>query len=241
MKLYILSILSVAFLLYGCENKSIKTIDGVKSAGALHDVMSGKLEATISLDELKGIPNLYALGPVEGLKGEIQIFNSKPYVSRVSPNQLDIDTTFSAKAAMLVYAQVPEWKEISIPKAILTLQQFELFLTGMAKKEGVDTTKPFPFMIEGHVRKLGWHVVDWDENSGMEHSHKSHQLTGLKGVTLQDRVRIIGFYSTEHSGVFVPHDANWHMHFVLGNERVAGHLDELLLDEYMTLKLPKTD
>ncbi len=241
MKLHILSILSAAILLFGCQNNNIKTVEGVQSAGALHNVMSGKLEAAISLSELKDIPNLYALGPVEGLKGEIQIFNSKPYVSQVSPNQLDIDTTFGAKAAMLVYAQVPEWQEISIPKAILTLQQFEGYLPSVARREGIDISKPFPFMIEGNVRKLGWHVVDWDENSGMEHSHKSHQLTGLKGVTMQDRVKIIGFYSTGHTGVYVPHDSNWHMHFVLGNERVAGHLDELLFGEYMTLKLPKTD
>jgi acetolactate decarboxylase len=235
--IYILAI-SLVFL-QSCQEKKTASVEGVASAGALHEIMSGNLQANKSLEDLKGIPNLYALGAVEGLKGEVQIIDSKAYVSRVSPQQMEIDTTFSANAAMVVYAQVPEWKEISIPKAILTMKQFDSFLYHTAAKEGLDNSKPFPFMIEGHVRKIDWHVVDWDQNSNIEHTHENHRLTGLMGVTVQEKATILGFYSQNHSGVYVPHDVNWHMHFVAENERVAAHIDDLLLGEYMTLKLPK--
>lgn len=233
-------ILAFALLsLYGCQEQKTASVDGVESAGALHEIMSGDLNAKMSLDELKGIPNLYALGAVEGLKGEIQIINSKPYVSRVSPQIMDVDTTFTANAAMIVYAQVPEWKEISIPKAILTMKQFDSFLFHTAAKEGLDNTKPIPFLIEGYVRKIDWHVVDWDQNSNTQHSHENHRLTGMMGTTVQEKATILGFYSKNHSGVYIPHDVNWHMHFVSENEKVAAHIDDLLLGEYMTLKLPK--
>ncbi|MCW5518722.1 acetolactate decarboxylase [Aureitalea sp. L0-47] len=235
--IYILAITIVS--LQSCQEQQSASVDGVQSAGALHEIMSGNLEANMSLEELKDIPNLYALGAVEGLKGEIQIFNSKPYVSEVSPKIMDIDTTFSAKAAMIVYAQVPEWKEISIPKAILTTKQFDSFVYHTAAKEGLDNSKPFPFLIEGYVRKIDWHVVDWDQNSSTTHSHENHRLTGVMGVTVQEKATILGFYSKNHTGVYVPHDTNWHMHFISENERTAAHIDDMLFGEYMTLKLPK--
>ena len=227
--------------LQSCQEQKTAEVKGVMSAGALHEIMGGNLEANMNLEELKDLPNLYALGAVEGLKGEIQIFNSKPYVSEVSPKIMDIDTTYGAKAAMLVYAQVPEWKEISIPKAILTMKQFDSFIYHTAAREGLDNTQAFPFLIEGYVRKIDWHVVDWDENSTDKHTHENHRLTGMMGTTVQEKATIVGFYSRNNTGEFIPHDANWHMHFISENERTAAHVDDLLLGEYMTLKLPKTD
>ena len=41
----------------------------------------GDLSSKIDLMELENLENLYALGAVEQLKGEILIMNSKPYIS----------------------------------------------------------------------------------------------------------------------------------------------------------------
>ncbi len=235
----LLAIIAVTLLSFqSCKQDTSDSVEGIKYAGALKDIMSGKLDSNIRLDELKEIPNLYALGAMAGLKGEIQIFNSQPVNSRVTPEMLALDKNFTANAALLVYTQVPEWQEISIPKAILTLKQFENFLEYTAVKAGVDTSQPFPFMIEGYVRKINWHIVDWDANN-TNHSREAHIQSGLNGIVVEEDVEILGFYSKDHKGIYTHHDANWHMHFNAKNQKIAGHLDDLILGEYMTLKLPK--
>ncbi|MBT8261831.1 MAG: acetolactate decarboxylase [Bacteroidia bacterium] len=235
----LLAIIAVSSLaLQSCKQETTDTVEGIKYAGALRDIMSGKLDSNIALNELKEVPNLYALGAMAGLKGEIQIFNSQPYNSRVTPEFLELDKDFDANATLLVYAQVPEWQEFSIPKAILTLKQFDDYLEYTAVQAGIDTNQPFSFMIEGYVRKIDWHIVDWDENN-TNHSRESHMKSGLNGVLVEEDVEILGFYSKDHKGIYTHHDANWHMHFNAKDRNLAGHLDDLLLGEYMTLKLPK--
>jgi acetolactate decarboxylase len=239
MKIFFAIVLTALVSLQSCKQDTNSAIEGIEYAGSLQDIMNGKLDSNIRLSELKDVPNLYALGAMAGLKGEIQIFNSQPYNSRVTTELLELDKNFNANAALLVYTQVPEWQEFSIPKAILTLKQFEDYLEYTAVKAGMDTSKPFPFLIDGYVRKINWHIVDWDENNA-EHSREAHIQSGLNGVVVEEDVEILGFYSKDHKGVYTHHDSNWHMHFFARNQKVAGHLDNLLLGEYMTLKLPKT-
>jgi hypothetical protein len=44
---------------------------------------SGRADAKVSLAELSDLPDLYALGPVAGLDGEITVLSSQPHVSQV--------------------------------------------------------------------------------------------------------------------------------------------------------------
>ena len=56
----------------------------VKWVGEMHKVMMmGEDQGIISLATLKAKPNLYALGPVEGLNGEITILNGQPSIAVV--------------------------------------------------------------------------------------------------------------------------------------------------------------
>ena len=79
----------------------------VNYAGALKNFMrKGDISAKFSLQSLEGKKGLYALGAFEGLKGEIQIFNSAPSNSLVLDGKLASDTSYQKKVTLLVYAQV---------------------------------------------------------------------------------------------------------------------------------------
>jgi len=52
-----------------------------------------------------------------------------------------------------------------------------------------------------------------------------------------EEVEIVGFFSTEHQGVFTHHDSFLHMHLITKDKSLMGHLDELELDK-VTLYLP---
>lgn len=79
--LRIILLLAIVISCCSCDNETV--IDtSVKNKGALMQLMSGNLEATASLDSLQTLPHLYALGALENLKGEIQIFDGVSYVSK---------------------------------------------------------------------------------------------------------------------------------------------------------------
>ena len=76
----------------------------------------GDLSAKIDLLDISSKKHLYALGAIENLKGEIQIFDGIPTISSVEKNNLIFDNSFSKKACLLVYCTVEKWTSSVIPK-----------------------------------------------------------------------------------------------------------------------------
>lgn len=210
----------------------------VKHAGALKNFkMKGDISAKFALQDLKGKLGLYALGAFEKLKGEIQIFNSIPYSSFVFDGKLAFDTSFNPNASLLVYAQVQSWQELSISQSVSSQSQLEEFLAESAVKKGLNIERPFPFLITGKAKSLLWHVIDWDEND-KEHSHQKHIESGPNGNLEDIDVKVLGFYSRKHKGIFTHHTSNVHMHFITKDKTLAGHIDKLTPGMGMRLKLP---
>ncbi|WP_394330741.1 acetolactate decarboxylase [Cesiribacter andamanensis] len=198
----------------------------------------GDLSSRIHLQELAGKKNLYALGAVAGLKGEILILNGQPFVSRIEDNKLHLSQDFSDSASLLVWAQVENWQQIPIPDSVRHYAQLEHFIAAAAKAQGIDLNSPFPFMLEGPPASARWHVINWPEGE-QEHSHAKHKASGLQGVVEKQSLEFLGFYSNQHHGVFTHHSTNIHLHVKTSDNTVAAHLDELEAAPGMLLKLPR--
>ena len=240
-RLNVLTIVVLSFLMMlasACNEKKDENNFEVLHSGALRTIMSGNLTATVTLDSLESKPNLYALGAVENLKGELQIFDGESFNSRVQDSTVIVDSSFDQKAALLVYAQVSNWTDIEIPSGTSTKMELEQFIQKTAVENGISTEKPFPFLIEGTVGSLSWHVINWPEGD-MEHTHQKHKNSGLNGTVKDRKVTILGFFSLYHKAVFTHHSTNVHMHFKTEDGLLAGHLDDLQLGDDMILKLPK--
>ena len=210
-----------------CQHTDKKGIvTEVKYSGALRTIMSGNIQAVISLDSLSNKKHLYALGAVEKLKGEIQIFDGKPRNSFVVDSSLQIKDSYKLKAALLVYAEVEEWETFQIEN-ITTKSDLEEKIFETAKSQEINIERPFPFLLEGNVSSLDWHVINWKEDDTI-HNHKKHTESGLNGTLSNTEVEIIGFYSTKHKAVFTHHTTNMHMHFKTDGISIAGHVDDLL-------------
>lgn len=209
----------------------------VQHSGALMNIMAGKIDATMPLNNLKELEHVYALGAIKHLKGEIQIFDGVAVNSSVVDSVVKITKDYSQSATLLVYAQVASWSEFQIPSEVSNMKQLEAFISKTALEEGFDRELPFPFLIEGSVDSLDWHIIDWDTEDTI-HTHEKHQMSGLKGIVDNSPVTLIGFYSESHVGIFTHHDSNIHMHFKNKNATLAGHVDALNLGSNMTLKLP---
>ena len=110
-------------LITSCNPKSTPSFK-VDYKGALKNMMhKGDISAKADLLELKETEHLYALGALENLEGEIQIFDSKSFNTSVIDSSLSFDNSFDKKATLIIYASVDKWKSISIPDNIVSYDQ----------------------------------------------------------------------------------------------------------------------
>jgi acetolactate decarboxylase len=237
-----LRILVLLFIIFitSCNQNPLPAFK-VNYKGALKNLMhKGDLSAKISLSEIKDFKHLYALGAVEGLKGEVLVLNSTPFISYVAIKDtlktMLVDSTFNKKASLLVYSTVKEWESISIPSSVLSYNEFELYVEKITSEKGINTDEPFPFIIEGITTSFDWHVINWPEGD-TEHSHDKHIHSGLYGTLENEAVEMLGFYSNKHHAIFTHHTTNMHIH--VKSEKAIGHVDDIILGTNMILKLPK--
>lgn len=234
--LILLTIISVS----SCRTDSEKSTNNftVEYAGALKNMMhKGDISAKAELSELAEVEHLYALGALENLKGEIQIFDGKPYNTIVTDSILAFDNSFDKKATLLVHASVSNWISLTIPDSIITYEQLESYIAQSAAEHQIEMDKPFPFLLEGTPQSFDWHVINWKEGD-TDHSHVKHIRSGLHGTINHEEVVMLGFYSDSHHAVFTHHTTNMHIHVKTTDNKLAGHVDGLTLGNGMILKLP---
>ena len=210
----------------------------VQHTGALRNAMvHGDISAKIQLSELAGLDNLYALGAVGELNGEVQIFDSQPSITYVEDGNLLFDTTFQSSASFIVYAQVKTWQQITIPSEVVTRDQFEEYLQIEAERIGLNTDEPFPFLLSGNFAENSWHVIQWDPSDTV-HTHEKHIESGLFGKMENKHLEMLGFFSKNHAGVFTHHTTFMHLHYITEDGLSAGHSDDFILGDSVVLSLP---
>lgn len=222
----------------------------VEFVGAQKDIFkSGKASSVVSLEDLAGRKGLYAMGPIDGLDGEITIFDSKPYITKVRGNDYTLDTTLKHGAFFLVWTEQAKWQDVPVPVAVKGYADLQKFVKEQALKAGIDVAKPFPFLLSGAPAEIKWHI-NVDRTGGKpitkELFAKSKEPYTMKG----EQVDIIGFYSESHAGVFLTQyvpaikegsgmENAIHIHLVSKTTKAAGHIDDITLGENMVLRLPK--
>jgi len=230
----ILTIISIGSCKSGNQTNRFK----VEYEGALKNMMhKGDISAKADLTDFKNAEHFYALGAIENLKGEIQIFDSKSFNTAVVDGELVFDNSFDKKATLFVYASVSKWKSINIPDNVVTYEELEIYIGQTAKKNQINIEEPFPFLLEGVPTSFDWHVINWKDGD-MEHSHEKHINSGLHGTIEDKEVEMLGFYSDSHHAIFTHHTTNMHIHVKTLDNKMAGHVDGLTIEKGMVLKLP---
>jgi acetolactate decarboxylase len=225
------------FLFQRCTSPQTKkefNYPDVKIVSAMKNVMwKGELEGKIKLDSISNKNNLYGLGPLEGLQGEILINDGVSYISKVNTDKsMQVETSFNISAPFFVSAEVKQWQEIKLPDSIHNIKHLETFID----KETKERKRPFAFKLKGRIKSAKIHVQNLPEGTVVSSPKEAHQ--GQMNYHLKDNnVEIIGFFSTEHQGVFTHHDSYLHMHLITSNKSQMGHLDEIEISD-MILYLP---
>ena len=224
----------IFFGLLSCNSKTSETYSDVQVVGAMKNVMwKGELGPSINLDTISNKAGLYGLGPESFLTGELLINDGKSYVSRVtSDSTMTVEKRFDVSAPFFVYAIVNTWNEIALPINIKSIQNLQEFINQNTN----DFKRPFAFKLKGLAANAIIHSQNLPAGTNVASPEDAHQ--GQTNFTLQNaEVEIIGFFSTEHKGIFTHHDSYVHMHLITADESKMGHLDELEIGE-MKLYLP---
>ena len=130
--------------------------------GAQRDtIMNGKLAAALDLSTLAGDEHLYGLGPLEQLRGEATIVESRPSLARVGPDgSVQIAESFNAGVPFFVWASVPRWRTVPIPPEIRSYADLEQFVPQAAAAVGLDPAQPLPFLVHGREELIEFHVLN---------------------------------------------------------------------------------
>ncbi len=207
----------------------------VRWVGAQRDVLAGDISGKIDLGTLAALPHLYALGPREGLQGEVTVFDGRPSVARVVEGRIEIDRSFDHHACFLVFATVATWEETVLAGPICGVPVLEDIVVEAAAGSRVGA--PLPFRVTGRANRVAFHVLD--KRDGLAHSPALHERAKIHFALEGEAVEIIGFFSSRHHGIFTPKDANVHLHVRTIDDRMSGHLEEVELAPGASLWLPR--
>lgn len=229
-------------LLTGCHAVSQEgSENGVSWKGSLKTVHHGDTSAQLTLEKFEGSENIYAVGPVADLAGEITAFGGKFYVSKVEKGRVQTTSEMKTGAAFLVWSEVAKWKQV--PQRKFTAKSHSELgyeISKEAEKQGIDLTKPFPFLIEGTFESVEYHVLQpmtEEQKKNFEPGPGAHKEAALNLKAKGKPGKIIGFYSRNHGGVFTHMGSNLHMH-ILMDDGTSGHVDEIAVQGDLKVSFP---
>ena len=222
----------------------------VEYIGAQKDIFAtGKASRVVSLEALADRKSLYAIGPIEGLDGEITIFDSKSYITKVRGSDYIADQTFKDGAVFLVWTEQSKWRDVPVPPTVKSYVDLQQFVKDQAQAAGIDVSQAFPFLLSGTPAEVKWHInVDRSEGKPITRGLFEKSKQGF--VTKNEPADIVGFYAENHTGEFICHLAPAiqensgienaiHIHLVSRSSKAAGHIDDITLGTNTVLRLPK--
>ena len=214
----------------------------VRCYGAFREIIhEGRLEGRTTLATALAKPHAYALGALAELDGEFIVLDGKAYLSRPDHKGGVVDSASPAgadSAALLVFSNVKTWREVRLTHPV-TLADLPGTVMARGKALGLPAGGPFPFLIEGSLESLEWHVADGSKLPPGPSTHEEHAKAAVHGAKDHVTATLLGFYSDHDAGTFLHHDSNVHVHTLLPGG-MAAHVDDVTVEAGAVLRLPGT-
>jgi len=212
----------------------------VQVHGALHAMLhEGQTGPNVSLDSLLPDPDLYALGALAELSGEVTIVRGKVYLSYPAGDTTRTETPArtNAAATLFVSSRVGSWRSVST-KRLIAFEDLDEEIAKLATEAGISRDDRFPFLLEGDFEDLEWHVVDGRRMTAGGTSHQDHKSAAVNARRDRASATLVGFYSQSDQGVFTHTGSRTHVHCVLDDPLVTGHVDHVVIPAGTTLRFP---
>lgn len=197
----------------------------VYTAGTMSEMAQNNFEPQIWLDSLPEKKHLFAMGPYDRMKGEIMVYDGKPfYVSAFEEGKVVVSQSWDIRSPFFVYANVPQWDSFTISGELKNLNDVQNKIAEIAQENGFNLSEPFPFKVSGSFQSITTHVV----------TPRSSDVEGYRPDVKQQLFSfdiisgsLLGFYSQVHQGVFTSSNSYIHVHFLSEDQTFMGHLDKI--------------
>lgn len=208
----------------------------VRTLGANSNFGRGDFGSYANLDDFRGWPHLYALGPVQHVGGEVLVIDSMPYAVEVVDGVLKVTSGWDYQPPFLVYSQVTRWREVAIPADVKSLADFEAWVATAAVENGFAEGEPFAFRIRARPVELTVSVMNRPAHAiPGDRPLREYQTTWEIGGEDTD---FVGFHSLRHAGVFLGSGEKVHAHAITHDRSRAGHVQGFSLAPGGVLHLP---
>jgi alpha-acetolactate decarboxylase len=207
--------------------------------GSFREIIHKKnLHGVVTLDQALSGPHLYAVGMIQNAAGEITVVDGKVSLNYGKDGIGNAVTKIrkGEEASILITANVRKWRTVPIPEN-MTEAELHGFVLEEARKTGINTREPFPFLIDGTIKKLVWSVID---GTDPELTRQTHQLffRKLVGYRAEAQAVLIGFSPAELQGELAWPGERWHVHVLFKGERTTGHVNAFSVEKGAVLQLP---
>lgn len=206
--------------------------------GTMRAVMrEGKLGPVISTDTLIQT-NLYGIGPMAYLRGELLVLDGKVYEATVgNKKQMQVKEVGKATAPFFGYAHIASWQSVTVPDSISDLVTLENYLN-----QTIGTSNPnfnTFFKLKAKAKEATIHLVNLPKGTKVSSPEQAHKGLVQYPVTNQE-VEILGFYSQQHQTIFTHHNTNLHLHLITADRKTMGHLETITFEpKQVQLFLPQ--
>lgn len=212
----------------------------VHAVSEMRKVMMGTdLSAHLLWDSIPH-EHLFGISPLGRIQGEITIIDGKPFVATVANDgTIHIKEDWKVEAPFGVFTHVKEWQKFDFNETISDETDLQNKIEAVAKAQGYDISKPFPFRIFGDFTEIGFHIISKpiDEK---EHDHDLHDKAKKHFSLKNIKGELLGFYSQNHQGVFTHRGSFIHTHFIDDAHKNMGHLEEIKAEKgKLTLLFPR--
>jgi acetolactate decarboxylase len=212
--------------------------DLVEQYGGMRDVLRlGNTQSRISFAEMRQQPHAIGVGALTELQGEITIFDGQIFVA-TTPDGISASTTSGdtnlGSATLMTLAHVEKWHHDSLPDSLPLEQAIEK----VALSRGIDSERPFPFIIEGVASSYELHVINGFCPIATPDLAPEDQPWRAQGESTA--LKVIGFFARDQHGVMTHHGSNLHIHAIIGDgdETISGHLDAVQMAPGSVLSVP---
>jgi len=221
----------------GCNNREVVVRQYGEMRKVLHD---GQMQPRIDLLEVTRVPHAYGVGAIENLNGEITIADGDVWVARASDDALSMngpEVNASDRATLLTLSYVPHWKRIKLSEP-LSGSNIETVVEEFARSQGINTNRPFPFIIEGSITRLESHVIAGScPLSNAAGNSEPWRLSLDQPV----RATLVGFFASHMDGIMMHRGSSVHVHAIVPRQKrmITVHVDQVVVAAGSVLQLPE--
>lgn len=220
----------------GCSDKPESSLMSYGNRQLI--INQNNLKGTVRLDTVLLKKHNYAIGPVEGLQGEVTVYNDEVSISSVENGRPRVNDSKDTKAIFLLQANQANWQEMKITENLNGLDSVEKYVQTTFLENGMDLSKAYPFRIEDAPKFLEYHIIFKMDDA--PHNMKEHKKAKQKFILKNEEIKIIGFWvNAERMGKLTHPGKRTHLHFIKSDGITSGHIDNISISKGAKLFIPK--